>query len=70
MAEKWMQAAREKMEEKGTVGSFTRAAKRAGKSVGELAREKKHAPGVMGKKARFALAARKARHGKSRGGSR
>jgi len=33
MAEKWMQAARNKMEKKGTVGSFTKAAKRAGMST-------------------------------------
>jgi hypothetical protein len=62
MGEKWMQKASERMKEKGTVGSFTRAAKKAGKSVGEFAQEKSHAPGKMGKKARFALAARKAVH--------
>lgn len=56
---KWMQEASEKMEEKGTKGSFTRSAKRAGKSVGEYAREKAGAGGKLGKRARFALAARK-----------
>ena len=50
---KWMQAAAEKMKEKGTVGSFGRAAKKAGESTKEFAREKEHAPGKMGKKARF-----------------
>lgn len=48
------------MEEKGTKGSFTRSAKRAGKSVGEYAEEKRHASGKIGRRARFALAARKA----------
>ena len=63
MVEKWMQKASERMRAKGTVGSFTRAAKHAGKSVGEFAKEKAHAPGKMGKKARFALVARKASKG-------
>lgn len=35
-------------------GSFTRKAKAAGKSVGEYAAEKAHAPGVLGKQARLA----------------
>lgn len=65
-----MQKASEKMEEKGTKGSFTRSAKRAGKSVGEYAREEAHAPGKLGKRARFALAARKVSRKKSRGGRR
>jgi len=54
---KWMQAAAQKMKSKGTVGSFTRAAKKAGKSVAQFAQEKKSAPGKMGKKARFAMVA-------------
>ena len=60
MAEKWMQKASERMKAKGTVGSFTRAAHRAGKSVSEFA----HMPhtGKMAKKAAFAKAAAKARH--------
>jgi hypothetical protein len=62
MAEKWMQKAKDKMEAKGTVGSFTRLAKKAGKSVQEFAREKKGAGGKLGKKANFALAAAKAKH--------
>ncbi|HYL22489.1 MAG TPA: hypothetical protein VEU74_12060 [Gemmatimonadales bacterium] len=35
---KWLQAARERMERKGTVGSFTRSARRAGQGVQEHAR--------------------------------
>jgi hypothetical protein len=62
MAEKWMQKAAERMKKKGTVGSFTRMAKRAGKGVQEYAHMKASAPGKVGKKARFALAAAKAKH--------
>lgn len=58
----WMQKAREKMEEKGTVGSFSRAAKKHGMSTQSFARKEKHAGGKMGKKANFALNAAKARH--------
>lgn len=35
-------------------GLFTRKARAAGKSVAEYAREKAHAPGRLGKEARFA----------------
>jgi hypothetical protein len=66
MAEKWMQKASEEMEKKGTKGSFTRSAKRAGESVGKYAEEKKHAKGKLGRRARFALAARKASRGRGR----
>ena len=59
---KWMQSAAESMKRRGTVGSFTRMAKKAGKGVQTFARQKKHAKGLVGKKARFALAAAKARH--------
>jgi hypothetical protein len=31
---KWIQKARQRMEEKGTVGAFTRSAKKSGQSVG------------------------------------
>ncbi len=63
MAKKfWMQEAAEKMKKKGTVGSFTKSAKKAGKGVHEYAEEKKHASGTLGKRARFALAAAKAKH--------
>ena len=51
---KWLQKARNRMEKKGTVGLFTQKAHAAGKSVQEYAREKYHAPGVLGKEARFA----------------
>lgn len=33
MAEKFLQKARQRMEEKGTVGSFTKSAKKSGQSV-------------------------------------
>lgn len=52
--EKWMQKARAAMKRKGTVGLFTRKAQAAGKSTQEYAREKYHAPGVLGEEARFA----------------
>lgn len=43
-------------------GSFTAAAKRAGKSVAEYAQEKKHAGGKIGARARLAITLRKMRH--------
>lgn len=55
MAEKWIQKAREGMEAKGTVGSFSRAAKKAGMSTMAFARKEKNAGGKMGKKANFAI---------------
>jgi hypothetical protein len=51
---KWMQKARKAMERKGTVGKFTAKAHAAGKSTQEYAREEYHAPGTLGKEARFA----------------
>jgi hypothetical protein len=51
---KWMQAVREGMKRKGTVGKFTRMAKARGKSTQEFAREEYHAPGRLGEEARFA----------------
>ena len=50
---RWIQGAVKK------PGAFTAMAKRAGKSVGELAREKEHAPGLAGQRARFAMNMRK-----------
>lgn len=50
---KWIQGAVKK------PGAFTASAKRAGESVGEFAREKAHAPGKVGQRARFALAMKK-----------
>lgn len=58
----WMEHAEKKMEAKGTKGSFTKAAHKAGKSVPAFARKEKHAGGAMGKKDNFALNAAKARH--------
>jgi hypothetical protein len=46
---RWIQGAVKK------PGAFTAMAKRAGKSVGKLAQEKAHAPGLAGQRARFAL---------------
>jgi len=47
-------------------GAFTAQAKAAGKSVGTFAREKAHAPGKTGQRARLALTLRKL--GRRRGG--
>jgi hypothetical protein len=66
MAEHWMQKVGEDIKKRGTEGSFTASAKSAGKSVAEFAQEKKHASGKLGKRARLALAFRKASRGKSR----
>lgn len=49
-------------------GSFRSAAKKAGKSTHELAEEKKHASGKIGKRARLALTFEKMRHKKKDGG--
>lgn len=58
MASKWIQAATDKMEEKGTKGSFRRIARRMGKSTGEAARHvmahKEDYPSSTVKKANFA----------------
>lgn len=58
MAKKWIQKAVKKMKKKGTVGSFSAAAKRAGKSTTAYA-SKVLKPGskaspAMKKKAQFA----------------
>ena len=37
MAKKWIQKAKKRMEKKGTVGSFSKAAKRAGMSTSAFA---------------------------------
>lgn len=47
---RWIQGAVKK------PGAFTAQAKRAGESVGKFAREKAHASGKTGQRARFALA--------------
>lgn len=60
---KWIQAAVSKMKEKGTVGSFSRAAKKAGMSTQSFARkEKKSGSPSMAKKANFALNVAKSKH--------
>jgi hypothetical protein len=67
MAEKWIQGAREKMEEKGTVGAFGKATERkiaAGKKAG--GKEEKRAVFAENMKR---IAARKKARGKSRGKS-
>ena len=62
MANRWMQKAAEKMKEKGTKGSFTASAHRAGEGVQEYAHEKEHASGKIGKRARMALAFASSKH--------
>lgn len=58
MAEHWIQKAVHKMEQKGTVGSFTKAAKKAGKSTSAMEssvlKSGSHASAKMKKKAQFA----------------
>ena len=51
-------------------GAATRAAKRAGMSLGAWARKNYHAPGRKGKQARFAVIARKWRKGGKRSARR
>jgi hypothetical protein len=55
---KWIQKATKKMEQKGTVGTFSAAAKRAGKSTGAYATQVlkpgSKASAKMRKKAQFA----------------
>jgi len=54
-SEKWIQ----KAVPASHRGIFTAKAKAAGKSVAEYAKEKAHAPGKLGKEARFAERAQK-----------
>lgn len=56
---KWIQAATDKMKEKGTGGSLTRMAKKSGESPMKFARQHEHASGKVGQKARFAVNANK-----------
>lgn len=54
---KWIQKATERMKEKGTEGSFSRAAKRAGMSTSAFAAHELSSPNAsptMKKKANFA----------------
>lgn len=48
-------------------GMFTRKAKAAGKTVPEFAKEKAHAPGKLGKEARFARLAEEGKMGGKKG---
>jgi len=64
MAEKFLQKAEERMEEKGTKGLFGRKAKAAGMSTQAYARKEKGAGGKLGKEANFALTAGKIAKGK------
>ena len=56
MAKKWIQAAIRH------PGALTRSAKRAGKSPMSFAREKQHAGGTTGQRARLALTLRGLKH--------
>ena len=63
MAKHWMQSARERMEKKGTVGSFTALAKRHGESPLAYAHQVLAHPGrhplKVRRKAQFAVNANK-----------
>jgi hypothetical protein len=52
---KFLQAARQGMEEKGSVGSFTAEAKHKGESTQELASENYNKPGEEGQESAFCL---------------
>lgn len=60
MAERWMQAASESMEKRGTKGSYGHH------SMKQINRDIKKG-GKIGKKAQFAKAARKGKKGRGRG---
>jgi hypothetical protein len=64
MADKWIGPAVQRMKEKGTIGSFSRAARKAGKSTGSFARSvmaNPKASSAMRKKANFAINVAKSR---------
>ena len=63
---RWMGAVKDKMKSKGTEGSFSGAADRHGKSTHEYAEEKKSSSGIVGKRARLALAFESARHNRGK----
>jgi hypothetical protein len=60
-ANRWMQHVKKGMEKKGTEGVFSGAAKKAGKSTSEFAKEHEHDSGKLGKRARLAEAFASAR---------
>ena len=62
MAEHWMQKAFAGVKKKGHEGIFKRAAARAGMSTHSYAEKKKHAGGVMSKRANLALRGMEAKH--------
>lgn len=68
MAKKWIQKAVNKMEKKGTVGSFSAAAKKAGKTTAQetasVLKSGSHASSAMKKKAQFAKNMRSIHGGK------
>lgn len=59
MADKWMQSVNEDIKERGTKGSLTRLAKKAGMSPMAFARKHYHDKGKVGQKSRFAVNANK-----------
>ena len=63
---RWMSHVKKSMKAKGTEGSFSGAADRHGKSTHEYAEEKKSSPGLVGKRARLALAFESARHNRGK----
>ena len=63
MGSKWLQAARDKMEKKGTVGKFTRDSKRAGQSTGAHASSVLHSNSASGTEKKEANFARMAKRG-------
>jgi hypothetical protein len=62
MPGRWMSKEGKAEKKKGTEGSFTRSAKRAGYGVQEYAHMKEHAPGKLGRRARMAERFAEARH--------
>lgn len=66
MAEMFAQRVKKEMKQRGTEGSFSGAAHRAGMSTHAYAEKKKHSSGKTGHRARLALAfetMRKKKHG-------
>ena len=61
MASRWIGGVKAGMKRRGTEGSFSAAAKRAGKSTSAFAHEHAHSSGKTGKRARLALAFASAR---------
>jgi hypothetical protein len=63
-AKRWMQGVKSEMKRKGTEGSFSRSAHHAGMSTSAFAQKHKHSSGLVGKRARLALAFASARRKK------